>query len=150
MIPPGDYLGLFEGGTMWMSDTPAEIVAHLDFMSCAHGNVLVNGLGIGLVVDNLIKKDCVKRIDVVEIREEVINLVAPFLQDKRVHFHHGDAYTWNPAASYDAIYSDIWRTIDEDNLPQMHQLRRKYQRMTPIHFCWEEDACLRMRKGELG
>nr|DAO26089.1 MAG TPA: hypothetical protein [Bacteriophage sp.]DAW88763.1 MAG TPA: hypothetical protein [Bacteriophage sp.] len=49
-IPPGRYIRLINGCDCVMSDTPMEKETNRDFVHNAHGNVLIGGLGIGLII----------------------------------------------------------------------------------------------------
>tara|TARA_R100001530_G_C4307705_1_gene152162 strand:+ start:51 stop:539 length:489 start_codon:yes stop_codon:yes gene_type:complete len=82
-IEPGTYTKLVATNRLIMSDTPAEISDHLEIIYQAKGNVLINGLGIGMVVIVCARKKEVKKIIVNEISEDVIKLVAPFLKFKK-------------------------------------------------------------------
>ena len=56
-IPPGDYTRLTYKNHVIMSDTPAEIRDCLPFLHYAkHGRILINGLGMGLVPQYLLKR----------------------------------------------------------------------------------------------
>lgn len=91
---PGQYTAIKRGGKMWMSDTRAEFRDASNFIWNAKkpgGRVLVNGLGLGIVIGHLLECDEIEHIDVVEIDEDVIRLVAPSFECDRVTVHHGDA-----------------------------------------------------------
>lgn len=55
-ISPGKYVKLIIAGELVMSDTPYEMNTNQKFVDKAHGNVLIGGLGIGLLTKNLIPK----------------------------------------------------------------------------------------------
>jgi phospholipid N-methyltransferase len=49
----------------------------------ANGNVLIGGLGLGLVIHNILNKQEVKSITIIEINKDLIELVKPkFNSDK--------------------------------------------------------------------
>ncbi len=56
LITPGKYVKLIISGELVMSDTPYEMNTNQKFINKAHGNVLIGGLGIGLLIKNLIPK----------------------------------------------------------------------------------------------
>lgn len=92
--PVGQYTKLTRNGSLWMSDTRAEFFDNMRFLRKAKelgGRVLVNGLGLGMVVGHLLECPEIEHIDVVEIDEDVIRLVAPSFECDRVTVHHGDA-----------------------------------------------------------
>ena len=126
-IDPGTYTRLMRNGTLVMSDSPAEISDHLWFMQDAIGNVLLNGLGLGVALNGVLLKEEVKRVIVNEISKDVIQLIGPHFKDKRVTINHADAFTWKPnGLKLNFVWHDIWDNIYEDNLSDMKRLHRKY------------------------
>ena len=75
-VRPGEYTKLMHKRYMIMSDTPAEQMDHYDPVRHARGNILINGLGIGMVLLNCMKKEIVEKATVIEISSDVICLVA--------------------------------------------------------------------------
>ncbi len=55
-IEPGVYYKLTYKGEVIMSNTPAEVNDHLPFIKKANGKVLIAGLGLGMVITELLKK----------------------------------------------------------------------------------------------
>lgn len=136
-------------GTYWrlrykkeivMSNTPAEIDDHIRFISKAKGNVLIAGLGLGMVLKALLDKPEVHHITVVEESDDVIKLVSPFYQDKRVTIVHQDIFDYNPTETFDFAWFDIWTYICEDNYIDMKRLDRKFVKYAKVrkHWCYEE------------
>lgn len=145
-VKPGKYKKLTHNGSIVMSNTRAELRDHSYFVYKAKGNVLINGLGLGCCLAEILEKEEVKSITVIEISQNVINLVAPFFEsDKRVKITHADAFTWKPPKGirYNAIWHDIWSDICEDNLPEMTKLHRKYGKRTDWQGSWAKDLCKR-------
>jgi hypothetical protein len=138
-ISPGKYTRLThaERGVV-MSDTPAEKRDHYSFVRAATGNVLINGLGIGMCLNALLMKDCVENVTVVEIDQDIIDLVASYYSDVRVTIIKEDALEFRPTKGvrFDAVWHDIWDSISEDNLPEMHKLHRKYGRISNWQGSW--------------
>lgn len=52
-VSAGDYVKLSVGGTLMMSDTPMERRTNMEFIDKAKGDVMIAGLGIGLILENL-------------------------------------------------------------------------------------------------
>jgi Spermine/spermidine synthase domain len=147
-IRPGKYKRLKRNGTIVMSNTPSELRDHRYFVYKAKGNVLINGLGLGCVLSEIVAKDNVESITVIEISEDVINLVAPFFQNPpRVNIIHADAFTWKPpkGVRYDAVWHDIWDFICTDNLKEMEKLHRKYGRRCDYQDSWCKALCKRYK-----
>ena len=126
-IYAGEYTRLMRGTSTIMSDTPSEISDHRYFMRVATGNVLLNGLGLGMVLQAILRKDDVEKVVVNEIDQDVINIVAPHYQDQRLVINHTDAFAWKPnGIRFNSVWHDIWDNICEDNLSEMKQLHRRY------------------------
>lgn len=138
---PGQYTQLWRGGTLVMSDTPAERYDHLPFVRAASGDVLISGLGLGMCLGAVLAKPDIQSVTVVEIAQEVIDLVAPSYQDPRLTIVHADARNWKPAKGrrFRAVWHDIWDDICGDNLPEMHSLNRRYARRADWKGCWSQD-----------
>ena len=100
--PPGVYTELFENEKRRMSDDVFLLRRDREFVSRAHGDVLLTGLGLGLTARWLCNNCQVRKIDVVEISQDVIDLVAPHLPDK-VHVIRADAYRFEPEQFYDFV-----------------------------------------------
>ena len=144
----GEYTKLCKVGVRGpaMTDTPAEIADLRPLLRAAKGDILINGLGLGIAVELCFDKDSVKHIAVVEISEDVIKLVGPYLEDvygDQLEIIHADAFEYKPpkGVRYDAVWHDIWNTICADNLPGMHKLHRKYGHRTDWQGSWCRDEC---------
>lgn len=152
-IDPGKYKRLKRGSTVVMSNTPMEIETNSAFIRVAKGNVLINGLGLGMVLGEILKKDSVKSVTVIEAAEEVISLVGPsFEHDDRVTIIHADAFEYKPpkGARYDAVWHDIWDNICSDNLKEMGRLHRKYGKISEWQGSWAREECKAQRRQGLG
>lgn len=147
-VPPGEFTRLLRGQEVVMSDTPAEVLDHLPFAGRCSGDILVTGLGLGLMVNLLLKNRRVRGITVIEKSSDVIELCGhQFFHAlkagvRQVKVIQADAFTWNPpqGASWDFAWHDIWDSITADNLPEMARLRRRYaRRIRERQGCWAED-----------
>jgi hypothetical protein len=145
---PGTYTKLTGDGHFWMSDTDAEKRDHLPAAYAMQRpgvrRVLINGLGLGMVLQAAMKNTDTETIDVVETDKRVIELVGPhYTTDKRVKIHHADAYeqakAWPRGSYWDAAWHDIWPDVCEDNRADMSKLLRSYGRRTGWQACWGKD-----------
>lgn len=129
-IPPGRYIRLINGCNCVMSDTPMEKETNRDFVRNAHGNVLIGGLGIGLIILAIQDKEDVNHITVVEKNSEVIELVGKQLPlNPKVNIINDDVFEYKPLFKYNTIYMDIWNYINEDVYKeQMKPLISRYRR----------------------
>lgn len=158
-IPEGYRLTcLYRDGALWMSDSPAERRDHYPAIWQAQRmsarRVLVNGLGIGMVVQALIMLPSVELIDVVEIDPDVIALVGDHYRQMgadhgtTVTIHQADAHTitWPTGTTWDMAWSDIWQHASTDNLDEMARLNRRYGRRVQWHGHWMRDELLAQRR----
>jgi hypothetical protein len=126
-------------GEVVMEDTPRELRKHLPILLQARGNVLITGLGLGCVVRGLLTKPEVKRIDVVEIDDDVIEMVWPeFTVDHRVNLFYDDALTIQIAkhAHWDFAWHDVW--YETEPLATIHmQLLQRFDSYVDHQGAWE-------------
>lgn len=146
-IPEGRYARLMVNGRTIMSDTPMEKRTNRSFIYNAHGDVLIGGLGIGMVILAIQDKEKVRSVTVLENNPDVIAAVQHQLPlNEKVKIIQGDVYTWKPDVKYDCIYMDIWGDISTDSYEEMKMLKRKYGHyLKPIkesperfNWCWAE------------
>jgi len=149
-VYPGTYTGLYHRTRgVVMSDTPAEQLDHLKAVEQAIGSCLINGLGIGMVLHNILLKKDVTDVTVIELEDDVIKLVGlTYLKDPRVTIIHANAFEWKPPKSkrYDMVWHDVWDSITSDNRPEFSKLNRKYGRLTNWQGCWGKDTLDRERR----
>lgn len=150
-IRPGTYTGLYRGDALWMSDTPDEQRDHMGAVMKAvrlgAESALVNGLGIGMVLNALLHVPTMRRVDVVEIDPDVVALVEPHYQriaaERGVELvvHTDDAYTitWPKEARWDIAWHDIWQDATTDNLAEMGTLHRRYGRRVRWQGSWKRE-----------
>lgn len=150
----GKYVMLKVNGSCMMSNTPMEQDTNTSIVHSARGDMLIAGLGIGLILIPILKNPEVRSVTVIELEQDVIDLVLPQLKSiegfEKLTVIQADIFQWKPPKGkmWDIIYFDIWESITSDNLPQMTKLRRRFcRRKRPKGFmsAWEYRACLRMR-----
>lgn len=145
-IPQGQYKRLSFGRETVMSNTPMEVRTNKRFVDIASGHILINGLGLGMILNRLIDKDSVKSITVVERSPDVIKLVAPtYTSSAKLSIHLCDAFDFQPPANmkYDAVWHDIWTYISADNLKEMRKLHDKYKDCSLWQGAWCYEECLK-------
>lgn len=134
-VPPGKYVRLTVNRQLVMSDTPMEVDTNREVVRKANGNVLIGGLGIGLILTPIARKPQVDRLVVVEKNANVIALVEPRLREtlgndsSKLTIVHGDAHEWLPARNrrFDVVYLDIWTDISPDAVPAMERLHERFR-----------------------
>lgn len=141
-IQPGFYTKLQHANRgLIMSDTPDEMRDHYEPVFKARGHILLNGLGLGMVLAAILKREGVERVTVIEIDADLIALVGPhYAADHRVEIINANAFEYKPPkdTQYGAVWHDIWDDLCGDNLPEMTKLKRKYGRITDWQGCWGE------------
>jgi len=119
-------------GTM-MSDYPEEKVTNQKFIDNAYGDILIFGLGIGLIVFPLLDEENVNSITIVEKDLELPLLVGPIIKKfdsfSKVNIVNGDAFTHFDKLDrkYDTIYFDIWSKITNESFEEMDRLHELYK-----------------------
>jgi hypothetical protein len=161
---PGTYTALMHDDRgLVMSDSPGEVAGCLPFFDAvvrpAVKNVLIGGLGLGVVPGWLLRGAGLDRVDVVEYDEDVIRLLvndpaAGWTHDARLHIYLADVHHWQsrgtscwlhrsctPRRTWEAAWWDIWDTITPDNLQSMRHLRTTFDSRVAWQMCWEEAEC---------
>lgn len=125
----GKYVRLHVNGELMMSDTDMEKTSNREFIYYAHGKVLIAGLGIGLVLKNILNKEEVTEVIVIEKYQDVIDLVAPKFDNPKLKIICADINEWKPAKGekFNVIYFDIWPNICEDNLDEIKVLHNRFK-----------------------
>lgn len=141
-IRPGNYTKLMRGDVIVMSDTPAEMRDHWTAMRLAKGDILINGLGLGLYAENVLLKDDVSHVTIIEKSPDVIRLVADHLYGRygreRLEIIEDDALGFRAPVNkvYDFVWHDIWDYISPENSQTMGRLHRKYGRKCMYQDSW--------------
>lgn len=144
-----------------MSDTDLERRSNLAAVAYATGDVLIGGLGLGMIVCPMLRKPSVNSITVIELNPNVIALVEPAIRrwgqttlgrerTRVLSIVQGDVFTWKPAKGrkFDTIYFDVWPNISEDNLDgiaRLHVRAKSWKRPGGWMNSWQADN-LRSRR----
>jgi len=146
--PPGTYVTLritdeIGKPRVMMSDLYYERVTCVEVVERAHGDVLIAGLGIGMILHPILRKEAVRSVAVVEKYPDVVDLVLPTLPtSEKLTVVLDDIYTWKPPRGrrYDVIWFDIWPDIEPTRLPEMARLHRRFRRYLnqANPACWME------------
>lgn len=149
-IWPGEYVKLTYRGGLLMSDTSMEKRTNIEFVRNAYGDVLIGGLGLGMIVLAIQDKPDVNNITIIEKSEEVISLITQQVNfNEKVNIIRDDVFTWKPGKGrrFDCIYMDIFPYINEDVYhEEMKPLKRKYghylkplsESQKRFNECWAE------------
>lgn len=147
-VRAGTITTLMRGGTVVMSDTHCEKRDHFAPVLNAKGIILINGLGLGMVLNACLLKPEVTRAYVVESSPQVISLVGTHYREKfgdRLTIHCADAMTYKPDhnVTFGMVWHDIWDNICGDNLEQMKTLHRRYGNKAYWQGSWCRSECER-------
>ena len=129
--------------TVWMSDLYVERDSNRDILRAARGDVLLVGLGIGMVAVAICRKPEVTSVTVLELEPDVIRLVAPHIRHGKLRVVAADG--WKPPLKgrhFDVIYVDVWSDICVDNWADYKALCRKYRsfaRTGGLVTAWQKD-----------
>lgn len=160
--PNRDYVRLKIDGSLWMTDTDAELLDMRDFyvhlMALSRHDqphVLVTGLGMGLAAKMALDSICVPHVTVVERDQRVIDHIGGVLLGlpggDRLTIVHDDAFEYNPEPrSVDLAWHDIWLDICADNVEEFKRIRQHYgraMRRSKNQLCWVEPECQRLARG---
>ena len=114
----GQYTRLRCGPTVFMTDLYDEWWTQRSAIDEARrrgGRVLITGLGLGLVIEAILRpgESRVDEVVVVERSPDVIRLVAPFLERRygdQITVHEADAFHWQPGPGerFQVVWHDIW------------------------------------------
>ena len=127
-------------GSVIMSDTPMERRTNRMFVDVAKGEVLIAGLGIGMVLWPLLQKEEVTGVTIIENEPDIIALVEPVFQPiagktrTELTVIEASIFDWPlpKGAMWDTIYFDIWADICGDNWSEMKKLNRRFSRRVNI------------------
>ncbi len=131
---------VYEHSKVIMSDTPMERMTNSDFIRASKGDVLIAGLGMGMVLWPLINKEEVKSITVIEITPEIIKMIEPIFtplaeeKGKELEIICDDIFCWPipKGAMWDTIYFDIWDDVCGDHYDGMKTLHSRFSRRRPV------------------
>lgn len=113
---------------IWMSDTPMEYYSMWELVARAEGpNVLVAGLGLGLLVHLLALRRDIRHITVVEISPDVIKMVRPYLpkyEGLTIEVIEQDFFdfAWKydmgklRTVEFNTVIVDIWKDNSDDGI----------------------------------
>jgi predicted membrane-bound spermidine synthase len=144
------YTGLYHHGSLVMSDSPDEIYDRWRVLTGAgspsgrpYGNILIAGLGLGVVLQGVARCPEVTRITVIEQARDVIELAwnRHWRQadwSAKVRVVHESIFKWHPPKydRYQMAWFDIWSSLSLSNLEEIATLHRRFARRCDWYGSW--------------
>lgn len=132
----GDYVRLKNSYDCIMSDTPMERMTSLEFVKQARGNVLIAGLGIGMILLPILAKPEVTRVHVTEKNAAVVEMVWPQILNVAgrgrsklsIEIYPIEELSFRSYEKWDTIYFDIWPGPSADAWEESKKLHRQFRK----------------------
>lgn len=141
-IKTGTYTKLLHRTEVVMSNVPAEKKDHECFFNkvikMKPKKILISGLGLGMIIEELLKHNFIERIVVIEKNKEVIELTGKYFTDKRLEIVNKDIFKFETEEVFDMVWHDIWTYIEKTNLREMDLLRGKFENKWQGFWCENE------------
>jgi spermidine synthase len=121
-------------GKVMMSNHETETYTNIKFLDNVKGDVIVFGLGIGLIILPLLNDDRIKSIDIIEIDIGLIEMISKKLAkydiNKKINIINADANEYHLVNKklYDTIYFDIWYSVEIQTFAQIDTLHSNWNR----------------------
>lgn len=135
-------------GRIWMSITPMELESNALGAMLAHGNVVICGLGMGVVTIAALNNPSVDEVTVLERDPGVIELFKRIThltpqQRAKLKIIRADANTWICKVKPDFLYIDIWPTLGtKQALPAAQSISQRIQPAEVYYWGQELDMAL--------
>lgn len=116
---------------VWMSVSPMELESQAPHVHFATGHTVIAGLGLGVLLYNVLRKDDVHSVTVLENSMEIIQMLQQVVNlqewtgDKNLRIIHTDAKTWETDRRVDFLAVDIFqRMMCRTNLATLKRMNR--------------------------
>lgn len=129
------YRELMVNDELHMSDIPVELYQYEPYFDNYRGDVLILGLGMG-VINDLTDYSKISSMDIVELYPEVVALCKGY---PKTNIIVANAREFIPTKTYDVIWVDIWNLLHKKHLPEMRSMKDKFaQFLKPGGWvdCW--------------
>jgi hypothetical protein len=132
---------LTEDDNTWMSDNMFEVDSNLGAVDQARGDVLIGGLGIGMLPTLI--KDKVNSIDIVELSQDVIDLVFHQVATNKMNIIQDEIchYLTTTEKKYDLVCIDVWQNtfLPLWDIEGMKGLAQRCLKPGGTTWCWLEE-----------
>jgi hypothetical protein len=117
-----------------MSSNLFERLTNQNFINTAKGDVIVFGLGLGLILFPLLEDNEITSITVIDNSIDIIDNIGPIIKNYDVNdkltIIQGDAFTYYQQlndAKFDIMYFDYWNIVDSTIYNDMETLKELYK-----------------------
>lgn len=101
------YVKLLIDGECWMSDAPDERELNRVIVERARGDVLICGLGLGMILTPILAKPEVHSVTVIERNPNVMELIGPLYSSPKLLILEADIWAWETVRRFDVIWQDV-------------------------------------------
>lgn len=142
---------LMKNNEIVMCSTEFELLTNKEFVENANGDILIIGLGLGMVVYPLLNDPTVTSIKIIENDPTLIqyigNKISSYDASNKVTIVSGDAYTYHNVMDvnekYDTIFLDFWNQLNKGNIEEVTTVKENYRsflkNQNSILLSWCED-----------
>ena len=129
-----EYVMLYDKhqSKVMMTNNEFEMSSNQKFIDNSKGDVIIFGLGIGLIVYPLLQDDDIKSITIIEIDKELIDQTSYLLLESdtksKLSIINQNAFQYEDNKKYDTIYFDIWPLINKEAFKEMKILSEKFSK----------------------
>jgi hypothetical protein len=117
---------------LWMSTTPMELESAIHHAANATGHTVIMGLGLGVLLYNVLQRDEVTKVTVVELDPKVFDLldrsagIGLWPGHEKLEMVIADAFDYVPTEPVDVLLVDIWLNLGDMQLrPDAQKLFNK-------------------------
>ena len=133
---------LIKDGTAYMDYTYADYIGDTSVLS---GNVLISGLGLGIVLEDLVQRENVTSVVCVEISQGLIDLVWDQLElNSKATVANKDITEFvneSDMSVFDSVFIDIWEPYKGNSKDEIASIRSLLEKDIDTNkiVIWEED-----------
>lgn len=145
MINPNNDIRLYENEELWMCNHNVDISEHQEIANKCEGKILIGGLGLGVILKQLQKKDDIIKVIVIDNSPEVIKMVWKYLElDNRFKIIQDNIkhYIKTTTKTFDYIYIDTFLDMNKKIYKKkVLPLKKLAEKMAPKDniFFWREN-----------
>lgn len=117
-----------------MSNNLFERLTNQNFIDTAKGDVIIFGLGLGLILFPLLEDSEITSITVIDNSIDIIDNIGPIIKNYDVNdkltIIQGDAFTYYQQLNetkFDVMYFDYWNIVDSTIQTDMETLKELYK-----------------------